>query len=239
MLVETPEMVMTTPKTKPLATPSKPSFPNSLIQMLVPKDKRFFPLFDEFGEIIGQASNSYSELLHSKDPAQSIAFSNNVGVLETRGDELTHAIVTNLTATFLTPFDREDMHRLATALDGIMDELEAGARRIALYNVHLIPPHLQQMGKAVETCGNLAREAMLSLKDIRNPKEFASKIRVMQQTKSTASELFLQGMASLYNGDYEGNLVLKLREIFYATDNALRYFQELSFALEAVLIKTT
>lgn len=212
---------------------------NALLQKLVPKDKRFFPLFDEYGTIVQRASESYAKLLQTKDSEQRKALLDEIQRCETRGDELIHKIVVELTATFITPFDREDIHRLASTLDGILDDILAGARRLVMYGVYSIPAPLVELGNRIEANGKIAAECLSILRAIKDPKAFAVKIRSLQARKAEADGIFLQGMASLYAGNFDSTDVLKLREIFYATDNALKYFQELSFALEGILIKTT
>jgi uncharacterized protein len=218
---------------------SRMSFANALIQKLVPKDRRFYPLFDAHAATVREATSSYFELLMAKDPAQRHLHADKVTAAEIKGDELIHTIINELTATFLTPFDREDIHRLATTMDGILDELNGGARRVVLYEVETIPSQLLELAAHIKACGIEAAEAVSMLKSLRHPKQLAAKIKTIQEHKSRAEETFMHGMANLYNGGYDGTLVLKLREIFYATDNAMRYFAELSFALEAILIKTT
>lgn len=215
------------------------SFANSLIQRLVPKDRRFFPLFDAHALAVKDATEAYLGLLTTSDPAERRKLADRVSAAEIKGDELIHTVITELTATFLTPFDREDIHRLATTLDGILDELNGGARRVVLYEVTTIPDQLKALASDLQACGADVAAAVGMLQSLRYPKALAAKIQDIQAHKSRAEETFLQGMASLYSGDYEGTTVLKLREIFYATDNAMRYFAELSFALEAILIKTT
>lgn len=215
------------------------SFANSLIQRLVPKDRRFYPLFDAHALAVKDAADAYFALLNAGSDAERHKLAQQVSAAETKGDELIHSVITELTATFLTPFDREDIHRLATTLDGILDELNGGARRVVLYEVRSFPEQLKELAADIQACGLAAAEAVNMLKSLREPKRLAAKIKEIQEFKSRAEETFMHGMASLYSGHYEGTTVLKLREIFYATDNAMRYFAELSFALEAILIKTT
>jgi uncharacterized protein len=239
MIAESPVLAGLDTKSKQSDSYSGMSFANSLIQRLVPKDRRFYPLFDAHANAVKEAADSYFELLRVADPAGRRKLAAQVSAAEVKGDELIHTVITELTATFLTPFDREDIHRLATALDSILDELNGGARRVVLYEVTTIPIQLQDLAADIQACGIAAADAVNMLKTLRQPKLLAAKIKDIQERKSRAEETFMHGMASLYSGDYEGTMVLKLREIFYATDNAMRYFQELSFALEAILIKTT
>jgi uncharacterized protein len=226
-------------KSKQSGSYSGMSFANMLIQKLVPKDKRFYPLFDAHALAVKEAGDSYFEMLMSKDANDRRRHAEKVSAAEIKGDQLIHSVITELTATFLTPFDREDIHRLASTLDGILDELNGGARRVVLYEVSEFPAQLLDLASHIQACGIAAAEAVHMLKSLRHPKQLAAKIKMIQEHKSRAEEIFMHGMAALYSGNYDGTLVLKLREIFYATDNAMRYFAELSFAMEAILIKTT
>lgn len=213
---------------------------NTFIQRLLPKDKRFFPLFDEFGTTVREASGLYYQLLKTTDLAQRKGIVDQIAVHESQGDKLIHKIITELTATFITPFDREDIHRLASTLDAILDDLLAASRRIVMYRIESIPSHLVELGRCVGENGKLAAECLHILKNIKSPRDFAERIRAIQANKSEADDTFLDGMAGLYNnGGNDSMDVLKLREIYLASDDAMRNFQELSFALEAILIKTT
>jgi uncharacterized protein len=239
MIAETPVLEGPDTKANQTGAYSGMSFANSLIQRLVPKDRRFFPLFDAHALAVKEATNSYLALLKAGNDADRRKLAESVSAAEIKGDQLIHTIITELTATFLTPFDREDIHRLASTLDGILDELNGGARRVILYEVTDFPAELLELATSIAACGAASADAIHMLKSLKTPKLLAAQIKIIQENKSRAEETFMQGMASLYRGNYDGTLVLKLREIFYATDNAMRYFQELSFALEAILIKTT
>ncbi|MEY3442529.1 MAG: hypothetical protein RLZZ519_810 [Bacteroidota bacterium] len=212
---------------------------NSLIQKLVPKDKRFYPLFDAFADAVKGATESYSNLLTAKDAASRAKFAAEVAAAEEKGDVLIHKVMTELTATFLTPFDREDIHQLAVALDGILDQLNGGASRITLYEIDDFPASLLDLGSDLKASGAAAAEAVHLLKSTRNPKLFAEKIQAIQERKARADETFMHALAKLYRDEQDVVKLLKLREVYYSAEGAMDFFAELSFALEAILIKTT
>lgn len=212
---------------------------NALIQKLLPKDRRFFPLFDEFGVTVQKAAKAYAELLRTTDVQKRSALVDEISASENKGDQLIHTIVTELTATFITPFDREDIHLLASNLDAILDDFLAAGRRIVAYKIEELPEKLVKLGELADASGALTAICLHNLKNIRDPKAFADRIRELQSHKSNADDIFLDGMAKLYAGGQDSMDVLKLREVYLATDDAMRNFQELSFALEAILIKTT
>lgn len=212
---------------------------NAIIQKLMPKDRRFFPLFDEFGLTVQKAGQAYAELLKTDDIQKRASLVDAISESESKGDRLIHTIVTELTATFITPFDREDIHLLASTLDAILDDFLAAGRRIVAYKIAGLPEKLVKLGDLANASGVLTAQCLHNLKNIRDPKAFADLIRELQSHKSNADDIFLDGMAELYAGGQDSIDVLKLREVYLATDDAMRNFQELSFALEAILIKTT
>lgn len=220
-------------------TDTRMSNANSFIQKLLPKDKRFFPLFDEFGAKVKSASALYSEVLNTADHTKRSAIVDKIADLESQGDKLVHKIVLELTATFITPFDREDIHRLASNLDAVLDDILAAARRLIAYKIEAIPAPLIDLGRLIAANGAIAADCLHTLKSIKNPREFAGEIREIQTNKAEADDIFLDGMAELYRAQSDSIQVMKLREVYLASDGAQRNFQDLSFALEAILIKTT
>src|SRR6202021_544197 len=115
---------------------------------LIPRDTKFFDLFAELsGNLTDGAKLLRSILADPRDLAMRV---NQVQGIETKGDKATHAIITKLNQTFITPFDREDIHRLASSLDDVLDFINAAAERIAMYKITTPPPPAaQQISKLI------------------------------------------------------------------------------------------
>jgi uncharacterized protein Yka (UPF0111/DUF47 family) len=105
---------------------------------LIPHETRFFELFDELsGYLIEGAKLLRSILEQPHDLRMRVE---QVQAVEHKGDRATHAIITKLNQSFITPFDREDIHKLASSLDDVLDFVNAAANRLVMYKIHEPPP---------------------------------------------------------------------------------------------------
>src|SRR5438067_13792191 len=105
---------------------------------LIPRETKFFRMFAEVSQNVTQGARLLQEIL--KDPINMGERLDQLQEIEHRGDEMTHAIITALNQTFITPFDREDIHRLTTSLDDVLDFVNAAAVRLTLYRITDPPP---------------------------------------------------------------------------------------------------
>src|SRR5438094_10271494 len=100
---------------------------------LIPQETKFFRMFAEVSQNVTQGARLLQEIL--KDPINMGERLDQLQEIEHRGDEMTHAIITALNQTFITPFDREDIHRLTTSLDDVLDYVNAAGVRLRLYKI--------------------------------------------------------------------------------------------------------
>src|SRR5579884_2744940 len=114
---------------------------------LVPRETKFFDMFVNMADNLVDGARLMKGLLeHYQDvPAQVAKLKN----IEHRGDDMTHAILTKLNQTFITPFDREDIHRLASSIDDVLDLLNAASERLLLYKISSPPPAAEVMAKLI------------------------------------------------------------------------------------------
>ena len=106
-----------------------------ILQLLSPKDKKFFPLFEQASSNLLEVSNILLKALKTNDESERKVLISEIQKLEHKGDEITHQIFHELSSSFITPFDREDIHTLATVVDDILDYIHGSAKRIQLYNL--------------------------------------------------------------------------------------------------------
>src|SRR5947208_8919502 len=107
---------------------------NSIMKIFQPKDRIFFTLFEEVVGTVGEMSELLKKLIIQTEKDKRFAILNEIENAEHKNDDTTHRIYTELGRTFITPFDREDIHFLATALDDVADYIYASAKRMAYYN---------------------------------------------------------------------------------------------------------
>src|ERR1700744_1600050 len=108
---------------------------DNLISFFIPKDKKFFTLFAQSSENLVAIAKKFNELLNTLAPDKRIELIKTIADLEHVGDTITHNIFTELSTNFITPFDREDIHYLASSLDDIVDYIHGSAKRMQLYKI--------------------------------------------------------------------------------------------------------
>ena len=127
---------------------------------LIPRDAKFFELFAELSTNLTDGAKLLRAIL--ADPTDLTMRVSQVQAIEHRGDKATYAIITKLNQTFITPFDREDIHRLASSLDDVLDFVNSAALRLVMYKIHNPPPVSAELaGIIVLQCEELAKGVSL------------------------------------------------------------------------------
>src|SRR5579862_6666055 len=123
---------------------------------LIPRDTKFFDLFADLSTNLTDGAKLLRSIL--ADPHDLAMRVNQVQAIEHKGDKATHSIITKLNQTFITPFDREDIHRLASSLDDVLDFVNSAALRLVMYKIHTPPPVSAELaGIIVLQCEGLAK----------------------------------------------------------------------------------
>src|SRR3954471_2957808 len=132
---------------------------------LTPHERGFYPLFTRAAENIAVAADELAKLV-ATDPADRHALAARVKEAELAGDEVTHEIMVKINTTFVTPFDREDIYRLASALDDVLDAIEEAADRIVLYRLGTLPPGIASQVDVLRRAATATAAAMPQLEDV-------------------------------------------------------------------------
>src|SRR5881628_1679352 len=127
---------------------------------LIPRETKFFRMFSEVSENLTQGTRLLHDIL--KNPAQMEPRLQELQEIEHRGDDMTHRIITTLNQTFITPFDREDIHRLTSSLDDVLDYVNSAGMRLTLYRIDAPPPVAAELARLiVEQSEELAKGVSL------------------------------------------------------------------------------
>jgi predicted phosphate transport protein (TIGR00153 family) len=120
---------------------------DKFFQILVPKDKKFYPLFCQASANLVECTKSFKELLNTNEEEKRNELVKKIKKLEKAGDKITTTIFDELNSTFITPFDREDIHKLTSRIDTVVDLINTSARRLQMYRLFDIPPVFHQMAE--------------------------------------------------------------------------------------------
>lgn len=157
--------------------------------------------------------------------------------VEHANDEITHEMIRKLNSTFVTPFDREDIYRLGSNLDDVMDHMEAAGTLVYLYGLSelpTLPRELTDMIDVISECATVTAEAMPRLKARKNLEEFWIDINRLENHGDSAYRMTL---VRLFSGEYEALTVLKLKEVADELEAAIDAFEHVANAIESIVLK--
>lgn len=159
--------------------------------------------------------------------------------MENQGDEITHDIMIELSSNFITPFDREDIHSLATAMDDVADFIDASAKRIELYQIDVITEPMKQLADMVEQSVKelaVAIKEMRSLKNVIRLKEALVRINSIENHSDT---IYNYAIAELFKTEKDAINLIKVREILEHLETATDRCEDVADVIESILIKNS
>ncbi len=210
---------------------------NPILQYFVPKDRRFYPLFEQSAANLVSISNALVELMLAPTLEKRISIVRQIEKFEHIGDEITHTIFSEVSVTFITPFDREDIQRLASILDDVCDYIHGSAKRIELYKVDKIHPSMLKLAELIQQSAvelNVAISALRSMKNVQKVRE--SLVRV-NSLENHADDIFDNAVARLFEDEKDAIEIIKVKEILTALETATDKCEDVANVLESVIVK--
>ncbi|MFD2078581.1 hypothetical protein SAMN05421678_11372 [Actinopolymorpha cephalotaxi] len=197
-----------------------------------PVDTTFYDLFAKSASILVDGARLFAELLaHDADRQASARLMKDA---EHRADEATHEIIRRVNSTFVTPFDREDIYRLAAGLDDVMDYMEAAVDSIVLYELDQLPEGLEQQVEVLQRAAALTAEAMPRLRTMRDLEEYWIEVNRLE---NLGDQIHRQMLAKLFSGAYDALTVLKLKDVIELVELAVDAFEKVANTVEQIAVK--
>ncbi len=209
---------------------------NSIFQYFTPKNRIFYTLFEEAGNNLITLATTFKEELVNFDTPLKDELHARIQELEQKGDELTHSIFRELSSNFITPFDREDIHALANALDDIADNIQGGSNRMTFYQVRPNEVLHEFADILLETCIDL-NQGIHQLQDLRNLHIISETCAKVKFNEKRADRVFDQAVADLFANEKDAIELFKKKEIFSTLETATDRCEDASDVLESILIK--
>jgi predicted phosphate transport protein (TIGR00153 family) len=198
-----------------------------------PRNDSFYEMFAASGQNLMTGASLLKELLGA-DPADRKQIADRMRAAEHAGDEATHAIMRELNESFITPFDREDIYRLASALDDVMDAMEAAVDLVVLYRIEELPPEIADQVDVLERAAELTAAAMPRLRSMKDLSEYWIELNRLE---NQADQVYRRLLARLFGGDYEALEVLKLKEVVDQLEEAADAFELVANTVETIAVK--
>ena len=210
---------------------------NSIMQIFVPKNKVFYDLFEKVATNSALMGNKLRTLVSEPDFDKRTAIINQIEDLEHSNDELTHNIFTELGRNFITPFDREDIHYLATSLDDIADTIYAAAKKINFYKVNPNDLGIQKLAEIIDQSATLVKNAVTSLRDMKNLRQMTESLVKINSLENQADDVFDMSIERLFETEPDAKEVIKKREIYTVMEIATDKCEDAANVIESIIIK--
>lgn len=199
---------------------------------VTPRENSYYSMFTDSANNVATGVGLLLEVVTNGADRDAIA--ERMRDCEHAGDELTHAIMRRINESFITPFDREDIYRLASALDDVLDSMDAAADLIALYKLHDLPADVTEQVRVLERAAELTAEAMPRLRSMDNLSDYWIEINRLE---NQADQIHRRLLAHLFAGEYDALTVLKLKEVIDQLESAADAFELVANTVESIAVK--
>ncbi len=201
---------------------------------LLPQETKFFDLFEAQAAKVHEAARALEELARNYEQVQEKA--RHIKVLETQADHITHDIIDKLNRTFITPFDREDIHALASALDDVLDNIEGVASRLALFHITSVTHEVIQLTSIIEQACGAMRQAIAHMRDFTKISEYLIQINHLENEADTISRT---ATADLFRDAADFRELIKWKEIYGRLEATTDDCEDVANILEGIVVKNT
>jgi hypothetical protein len=201
---------------------------------LIPRDEKFFDLFRDQAENIHKAAQMLVSLFDDYREVEKQV--SEIKFVEHKGDQITHALMMKLNKTFITPFDREDIHALGSALDDVLDLVDAAASRFVIYKIKQVTPGAQQLSKVILHGTEIILNAVAQLNHPQNMLEYCEQLTLLEEE---ADHIKGQCIARLFEDSSDPIEVIKWKEIYEVLEATTDKCEDVADVLEAVVLKST
>jgi len=211
---------------------------NSFFSNFVPKEPKFFPTLKELTDVILVASDLMIECVQKPDHESAIDFYKKIKEQERKGDALNNRIFDDLNTTFLTPFDREDINKLSSRLDDVIDYMNSAAKRIVLYNPKTMPKSAEDLARLIREGAVCIGKAVGELDTIKkNPEKIKEYCKELHDIENRADDVYEHFIIDLFENEKDGIEIIKLKGIMTQLEKATDAADYVGKIIKTIIVK--
>jgi predicted phosphate transport protein (TIGR00153 family) len=203
----------------------------------LPKDESFFDYFEKQGQKTVEGCLALLEMVTA--PADIAAQAKNISEIEHECDRITHAVVAQLHKTFITPLDRNDIYRLITKMDDVMDFVEAAAERIALYEITEMTPEAAGLARVLLASSESVLDAVRGFRHLKQPDSILEKCIEINRLENEADTQLRSALARLFRNETNPITIMKWKEIYELLETATDRCEDVANIIEGVVLENS
>ena len=214
------------------------SMASGIFKFFLPKDKVFYTLFESASSNLETLAKNLVQVVHESDYNKRAAIIKEMEDLEHQNDHLTHEIFVELGKNFITPFDREDIHSLATALDDIADTIYASAKKINFYRIEpTTDSGIQKSADAIQQAVLAVNQAVVELRNLKNTQKIVDCVIKINSAENSADDLFDLSIEKLFDSDVDAKELIKKRELYMILETVTDKCEDAGNVIESIVVK--
>jgi predicted phosphate transport protein (TIGR00153 family) len=208
------------------------------LSALMPRETRFFALFNRHADFVVEGGRAVAELVQNyEDLARREPLIARIGEVERAADKITYETVSLLHSTFITPFDRHDIHRLISGMDDILDLIQDAAESMNLFDIQTMPPDAGQMSRLLQACCEKVKSAVALLHSMDNAPRALALSQEIDGLESEADALMRAGISRLFREEQDVRQLIKHKNVYEYLENAIDKCQDVANIIEAVVVE--
>lgn len=212
---------------------------NKVFSYFIPKDKVFYELFTKDAQNLVAVSQVFVQLVNATETAKKDELVRKIADLEHVGDDITHSIFTALSTNFITPFDREDIHYLATSLDDIVDFIHGSATRLNLYKIEECTPAMKKLAEILEKQAKEIDIAIQNMRGMDNITRIREALVRINSLENNADDVFDEAVSNLFLMERDAIKIIKIKEVLANMETATDKCEDVANVIESIIIKAS
>ena len=210
---------------------------DKIFGFLVPKDRKFFPLFNEAADNLVLASELLIKLMGENDLAQREVYIKLIKEAEHKGDDITHNLLNELNGTFITPFDREDIHQLITTMDDVIDYIHTASTRIHFYKLPTFPAEFVKIADYIHAANHEIQMVLRSVKSASDFLKFTDSCQKISTYESEVDYLYQEYLSELFELETNAINLIKKRDILASLEKAIDKCDDVANVFSSIIVK--
>ena len=208
-----------------------------MLGRLMPREGKFFDLFNAHAERIVEGARELAAMMSRFDELD--AHAQRIDGAERAADKITHETITLLHRTFITPFDREQIHGLITKMDDILDLIQDVAESIALYDLRAVTPEAKQLAEICQQSCDRVKSAVALLTNLKDPQAILKSCEEIDRLESDADRVMRGAMSKLFREENDLKQVMKLRVIYVLLESITDRCEDVANVIEGIVIENS
>jgi uncharacterized protein len=210
---------------------------DKIFGFLLPKDRKFFPLFNDVADNLVLASELLIKLIRENDLTKREDYIHLIKESEHKGDDITRNLIDELNGTFITPFDREDIHALITTMDDVVDYIYATSTRIHFYKLPSFPQEFVAIADLIHCANKEIQFVLRSVKHASDFRDYKASCEKIDSFESEVDYLYQEYLSNLFESETNAIDLIKKRDILAALEKAINKCEDVANVFSSIIVK--